>query len=262
MIDALIDGRGLVFEAGGRRIIDGVDLVVARRQIVTLIGPNGSGKTTLVRLLLGLQTPTAGKVRRAPGVRIGYVPQFVAVDRTFPLTARRFVTLSPGAVAPGTDGVLARLGISHLADRQFSDLSGGERQKVLLARALLRDPDLLVLDEPTQGVDVTGQDEIHGLIRRVRDETGAGVLVVSHDLHLVMAATDDVVCLNGHICCSGAPSAIRADPAFQALFGPNAVYVHRHDHDHNHGDNHDHEQRSGDVAAPEAGRHQETRHAE
>ena len=233
-----------VHVAFGRRVaLAEVSLAVAPGEIVTVIGPNGAGKTTLLRVALGLQRSQAGSVERRAGLRIGYMPQRFAVDDTLPLSVRRFLTLVPGDRAR-LGAVLALVGAAHALDLPMQTLSGGEQQRVLLARALLREPELLVLDEPVQGVDIAGQAELFALIRRIRDERGCGVLLVSHDLHLVMAATDRVICLNHHVCCSGHPEEVSRDPAYRALFGPAidgfAFYAHRHDHDHGHDHDHRH----------------------
>ncbi len=225
-----------VHVAFGRRVaLADVSLAVSSGEIVTVIGPNGAGKTTLLRVALGLQRPQAGRVERRAGLRVGYLPQRLVIDETLPLSVRRFLTLVPG----GRDrlgAALAQVGAAHTLDLPVQTLSGGELQRVLLARALLREPELLVLDEPVQGVDIAGQAELFALIRRIRDERGCGVLLVSHDLHLVMAATDRVICLNHHVCCSGLPAEVSRDPAYRALFGAAiegfALYAHHHDHRH------------------------------
>ncbi|HLJ63253.1 MAG TPA: ATP-binding cassette domain-containing protein, partial [Stellaceae bacterium] len=192
-----------------------------------------------LRIVLGLARPDHGTVERRAGLRIGYVPQRVAIEDTMPLSVRRFLALVPGGSLEETQAALAEVGGTHTLDLPLGTLSGGELQRVLLARALLRAPDLLVLDEPVQGMDVGGQAEVFHLIRRVRDRRGTAVLLVSHDLHLVMAATDRVLCLNHHVCCSGHPETVTRDPAYRALFGPAidgfAVYAHHHDHAHDHG---------------------------
>ncbi len=202
-----------------------------------MIGPNGAGKTTLVRIMLGLQKPDSGLVRQAPGLRIGYMPQKLHIDPTLPLSVAGFLALADPDPDKGARA-LEKTGIPHLRRQSVYSLSGGETQRLLLARALLRRPGLLVLDEPVQGVDVNGQEALYQLITRIRDETGCGILMVSHDLHLVMAGTDEVLCLNGHICCHGSPAAVSADPAYRELFGVRtAPYTHHHDHDHSlHGD--------------------------
>jgi len=234
---ALISARDLGLVRNGRDLLDGIDLDIRKREIVTLIGPNGAGKTTLVRLLLGLETPDRGEVRRQKNLRIGYVPQRFDVDSVIPMTVERFLKLGGQAPVSRIGAILDEVGASHTRQQQLSQLSGGELQRVVLARALLRDPDLLVLDEPVQGVDYTGEAELYNLIARLRDERGFGVLLVSHDLHIVMARSDRVVCLNRHVCCSGVPETVAQHPAYVRLFGTEAarafaVYCHHHDHSH------------------------------
>lgn len=228
---------GVTKRAGDRALLSAVDLAVHAGEIVTLIGPNGAGKTTLIRLLLGLAHPDDGAAWCRPGLRIGYAPQHFLVDRVLPLPVRRFLELGGRADPTRLAGALREVGAPALADSPLHALSGGELRRVLLARALLRDPELLVLDEPIQGVDIAGQHELFRLIVAIRDRRGCGVLMVSHDLHLVMAATDTVVCLNGHVCCTGHPESVSRHPSYLALFGPAvaeslAVYTHRHDHAH------------------------------
>jgi zinc transport system ATP-binding protein len=233
----LVEVDGVAMSFAGVSALTDVDLTVDDGQIVTLIGPNGSGKSTLVRIVLGLLTPTRGSVFLRPGTRIGYMPQRLAVDDTLPLTVTRFLRLG-GPADPGRiDAMLQEVGAARLGRSPVQAISGGEMQRVLLARALLREPDLLVLDEPVQGVDVTGQGELFSLITGIRERRGCAVLMVSHDLHLVMASTDTVVCLNRHVCCTGHPETVTRDPAFLELFGPLAargLAVYTHDHDHHH----------------------------
>ena len=233
---ALVEGTGISVRHGRRATLRDVDIAVARKEIVTLIGPNGSGKTTLVRAMLGLETLEAGMVRRAPDVTIGYVPQLLTVDRTLPLDVGRFLQMTGQTDRETQKRILSMVGAPDVIGQEVRLLSGGELKRVLLARALLRDPDLLVLDEPTANVDVQGQTEFYDLIRRIRDDRGCGILLVSHDLHLVMSATDRVFCLNGHICCSGLPGDVSRDPAYLELFGKDghAKAVYSHDHDHHH----------------------------
>ncbi|WP_372097467.1 ATP-binding cassette domain-containing protein [Tistrella mobilis] len=239
----LVEIRNLLVERDGRRLLDGIDLAIAPGRIVTLIGPNGAGKSTLVKAALGLVAPSAGTVVRRPGLRIGYVPQSLAVDRTLPLTARRFMTLADvhgrRPRASEIAEALAEAGAEGLETRSFHKLSGGEAKRVMLARALLQQPDLLVLDEAAAHLDMPGQIAFYRTLRAIRDRRGCGILMVSHDLHLVMSATDHVLCLNGHVCCSGHPDDVSRDPAFLALFGPLgadalAPYHHAHDHVHDH----------------------------
>lgn len=235
--EILAQAQDVEVRFGGSAVLERVSLTVRRGEIVTLIGPNGSGKSTLVRTLLGLIKPDRGRVFTHPGIRIGYMPQRLQVDPVLPLSVRRFLTLGVRATLPQVQAALEEVGAAHVVDRPIQDVSGGELQRVLLARALLREPDLLVLDEPVQGVDVNGQHELYELITRIRTQRGCGILMVSHDLHLVMAATDHVVCLNRHVCCAGRPETVSRDPAYLALFGPTvarglAFYQHRHDHVH------------------------------
>ena len=242
-----VEGVGLTLGAIG--VLENVSLTVRPGELVTLIGPNGAGKTTLVRVVLGLQRPQTGRVVARPGLRIGYVPQHLVVDPVLPLTARRFLTLGGKAAPERQRAVLEEVGVAGLVDAPLRTLSGGDLRRVVLARALLRDPDLLVLDEPVQGVDITGQIELYELISGLRGRRGCGVLMVSHDLHLVMAATDRVVCLNHHICCAGRPETVRRDPEYIALFGTraaDALALYAHDHDHVHAP-------SGDVVPLEHG---------
>ncbi|MES9899147.1 MAG: zinc ABC transporter ATP-binding protein ZnuC [Sedimenticola sp.] len=233
----LIKAEGIGIRLSGRNVLEAVDLEVHSGEIVTLIGPNGAGKTTLVRILLDLLTPDSGHVIRKPGVKIGYMPQRLSLPENLPLTVKRFLTLSASVSSQQLNQLADKLDISRLLMSPMQALSGGEHQRVLLVRALLRDPDLLVLDEPVQGVDVTGQNELYRLIARISDERGCGVLMISHDLHLVMAATDRVMCINRHVCCSGHPEAVSRHPAYLELFGADAtsklaVYTHHHDHTH------------------------------
>lgn len=221
----------------GRQIIQDVSFRLDKNQITTLIGPNGSGKTTLTRLVLGLLKPDNGKITRSDDLRIGYMPQKLQLESTMPLTVARFMQLPNKHSRNTLEKALAEVNVEHLIDSPIQKLSGGETQRVMLARALLRNPQLLVLDEPAQGVDITGQIELYQLITDIKNRHHCTVLMVSHDLHLVMASTDQVICLNHHICCSGHPESVSADPAFTDLFGPQgaealALYSHHHNHQH------------------------------
>jgi zinc transport system ATP-binding protein len=236
MSERLLDLNNVSLRLHGNAILENVSLSVRRGEVVTLIGPNGAGKTSLVRIVLGLLKADSGSVIREPRLRIGYMPQKLEVDASLPLTVLRFLLLAPGVTKVQGLAALEDVAAPHLSERPLQQVSGGELQRVLLARALLRQPDLLVLDEPVQGVDVNGQVELYQLINRLRDRYGCGVLMVSHDLHLVMATTNTVVCLNRHVCCSGHPEQVSTDPAFLALFGERAsalaIYSHHHDHAH------------------------------
>jgi len=233
----LISARGILLSRGGRTLLQDVDIDVAPGEIVTLIGPNGAGKTTLVRVLLGILPPNRGVVKRKAGLGVGYVPQRLEVDRSIPLTVARFVALGRRSSTAQIERALAEVGAQALLERQLTELSGGELQRVVLARALVRSPELLVLDEPVRGVDYAGEAELYTLIGRLRSERGFGVLLVSHDLHIVMAQSDRVICLNHHVCCSGVPHSVAQHPEYARLFGPQAsraigLYQHHHDHSH------------------------------
>jgi zinc transport system ATP-binding protein len=230
-----------VADAGVRRgerwLVRGVDLSIRRGEIVTLIGPNGSGKSTTAKLVTGVVKPDVGSVEHAPALRIGYVPQKLAIDWTLPLTVRRMMTLTGTYSRDAVMSALKAVGVAHLANAEVQHLSGGEFQRALLARAMIRRPDLLVLDEPVQGVDFSGEVALYDLIKQIRDETQCGVLLISHDLHVVMAATDTVICLNGHVRCRGSPESVARNPEYLKLFGTRAattlaIYSHHHDHTH------------------------------
>ena len=240
--ESLIRAEALSVLYPGTPALRNVSLSLCPGEIVTVVGPNGSGKSTLVRSLLGAITPDEGRVTRREGLRIGYVPQKLALDPTLPMTVNRFIDL-PGrglfdrSARARTRAALERTGAAGLGDRPLSGLSGGQLQRVLLARALLGEPHLLILDEPTQGLDQPGAAAFYQLIERLRNETGVAILMVSHDLHVVMAASDRVICLNGHVCCEGTPSHVAAAPEYRALFGfgtGGALALYRHEHDHDH----------------------------
>jgi zinc transport system ATP-binding protein len=235
--EVLVDVAGAGVKRDGRWLVEGVDVTIRKREIVTLIGPNGSGKSTTAKLVTGVLKPDAGTVSRKAGLRIGYVPQKLSIDWTMPLTVRRLMSLTGSYPKNEVDAALAATGVAHLANAEVQHLSGGEFQRALLARAMIRKPDLLVLDEPVQGVDFSGEVALYDLIGKIRDETGCGILLISHDLHVVMAATDTVICLNGHVCCRGTPESVARSPEYLSLFGAraaNALAVYQHHHDHTH----------------------------
>lgn len=230
----IVDGT---IVAGRRTLLDKVNLGVRRGEIVTVIGPNGAGKSTLVKAMLGLKRLSSGRVEMAPGISVGYVPQQFFHSDAVPMTVQRLLSLTLKPTIKEIDEALGETGIAHLREARVDSLSGGELQRALLARALLRKPDLLVLDEPVQAVDFLGEVKIYELISHIRKRTGCGILMVSHDLHVVMAESDRVICLNGHVCCEGVPEQVKHDPEFTRLFGPAAAriiaaYTHHHDHDH------------------------------
>jgi zinc transport system ATP-binding protein len=242
----LIAAEGVTVRLGGAEVISHVDLAVAPGEIVTIVGPNGSGKSTLLRALIGAVPLAAGRVRRRPGLRVGYVPQKLAIDAGLPMSVGRFLSLPVRQPAERIAGVLARTGAAGLEAAPLAGLSGGTLQRVLLARALLARPELLILDEPTQGLDQPGEAAFYRLIEALRAETGAAVLMVSHDLHVVMSASDRVVCLNRHVCCAGTPAHVSSAPEYRALFGlgtGGTLALYRHDHDHHH---HDHDGHHGE----------------
>jgi zinc transport system ATP-binding protein len=221
----------------GRYLVRGVTFDVAPGEIVTLIGPNGSGKSTSVKMAIGLLKPDEGRVRIRPGLKIGYVPQKMAIDRSMPLSVERLMSLTGPLSRKDMMAALAETGMDHMAKAEVQNLSGGEFQRALLARAMARKPDLLVLDEPVQGVDYSGEIALYELITSIRNRTGCGVLLISHDLHVVMAATDTVICLNGHVCCRGTPEIVSQSEEYRKLFGVRgagalAIYAHHHDHSH------------------------------
>lgn len=240
----LISAKGLTLQYAGVTVLKNVNIAISPGEIVTVIGPNGSGKSTLLRALIGAKKPAGGSITRKPGLRTGYVPQRLSVAANMPLTVHRFLSLPHRHSAKDIATMLAKVGISGFERSQMAQLSGGQFQRVLLARALLGEPEILMLDEPTQGLDQPGIAGFYQLLETVRSEMGCAVLLISHDLHVVMAASDRVICLNGHICCEGTPNVVSAAPEYRALFGAGthgtmALYQHAHndhcDHDH-HGD--------------------------
>ena len=233
----LINAQNISLQIDHRQILNNISLQITEKQIVTLIGPNGAGKTSLVKIVLGLIRPSSGEVNLKKGLRIGYMPQRLHIDPSMPVSVDRFLKLAVNANKNEIQRVLDEVGATSLISNQLYSLSGGELQRVLLARALIQEPQLLVLDEPAQGVDVNGQAELYRLIADIRSRHKCGILLVSHDLHLVMSATDEVICLNQHVCCHGHPEQVSNDPAYLELFGRKdaetlAVYTHHHNHSH------------------------------
>ena len=232
-----LEAKGIYVTRGDMHILTDVSLTLFPGEIITLVGLNGSGKSTLIKVLAGLLSPDQGRMLTRPGLRIGYCPQHAHPDSTLPMSVSDFMHLTEAAAGRSIGDVLEEVGIGGLEGRQLSQLSGGEYQRLLLARAMLREPDVLLLDEPMAGVDVAGQGDLYQLIPRLRDRYGCSVVLVSHDIHVVMAATDRVLCLNHHICCSGQPESVAVHPEFVSLFGDQvaqtlAVYRHQHDHSH------------------------------
>ncbi|SDJ00537.1 metal ABC transporter ATP-binding protein [Lutimaribacter saemankumensis] len=240
---SLISAEKLGVRLGGHEVLSGVDFAIERGEIVTIVGPNGSGKSTFLRALIGAQPLNSGRIVRAHGLRIGYVPQRLHIDPTLPMTVARFLSLPRRRGAADVSRALERVAVPHLEGRQMADLSGGQFQRVLLARALLEAPDLLILDEATQGLDQPGSAAFYRLIEELRQDLGCAVLMVSHELHVVMAASDRVICLNGHVCCQGTPEIVASAPEYRALFGTGtqgALALYRHDHNHSHEGDCDH----------------------
>lgn len=240
---SLVSAKGLSVRVGSREILNQVDLEIERGEIVTIVGPNGSGKTTLLRAIIGAMSLTAGEISRAPQLTIGYVPQRLHIDATLPMTVSRFMSMPRAVSKSECNAALQEAGVPDLSNRQMSELSGGQGQRVMLARALIGQPDLLILDEATQGLDQPGSAAFYRQIEHVRQTMGCAVLMVSHELHVVMSASDRVICLNGHVCCHGTPEVVASAPEYRALFGTGtlgtlALYRHHHDHDH---DQHHHE---------------------
>ena len=237
----LVKLKNVGFRQNDKWLVKGVSLEVKKGKIVTLIGPNGSGKSTTAKIALGIYKKIEGEVEKYTN-KIGYVPQKVSIDWTLPLRVNDFMVLTENLKDEAIDEALSLTGVVHLKNKNLGNLSGGEFQRVLLARAISKKPELLVLDEPVQGVDFTGEIALYELIKKISDELNCGILLISHDLHTVMSATDHVVCLNGHVCCSGSPIDVAKNNEYKALFGEQAsqilsVYEHRHDHVHsNEGD--------------------------
>ena len=224
------------FKQNDKWLVEGVSLTVGKGKIVTLIGPNGSGKSTTAKIALGIYKNIEGSVEKYTN-KVGYVPQKISIDWTLPLRVYDFMLLTENIKKEAIDEALTLTGVIHLKNKNLGNLSGGEFQRVLIARAISKKPELLVLDEPVQGVDYTGEIALYELIKRISDSLNCGILLISHDLHTVMTATDHVVCLNGHVCCSGTPMDVAKNNEYKTLFGEQAsqilsVYEHKHDHVH------------------------------
>ena len=224
------------FRINNKWLVKDVSLQIEKGKIVTLIGPNGSGKSTTAKIALGIYKKINGEAKKYTN-KVGYVPQKISIDWTLPLRVSDFMVLTENLKEEAIDEALSLTGVIHLKDKNLGDLSGGEFQRVLLARAISKKPELLVLDEPVQGVDFTGEIALYELIKKISEELNCGILLISHDLHTVMSATDHVVCLNGHVCCSGSPIDVAQNSEYKALFGDQAsqtlsIYEHKHDHIH------------------------------
>ncbi|AIK17211.1 zinc ABC transporter ATP-binding protein ZnuC [Glaesserella parasuis] len=233
----LVQLKAINVNFGTQVALENIHLNIYPNSITTIVGPNGGGKSTLLKVLLKLQPATSGQVIHQPQLKIGYVPQKLHLDHSIPITVEKFLYLKPNSTKPLIDEALSLFAITHLAKHSMQKLSGGELQRVLLARAILDRPQLLVLDEPMQGVDITGQTELYQLLNKTREWLNCAILMVSHDLNIVMANTDEVLCVNRHICCAGTPEKISSDPSFIYFFGDQfaknvAFYSHHHNHHH------------------------------
>ena len=232
----LVKLKNAGFRIKNKWLVQSVSFQVEKGKIVTLIGPNGSGKSTTAKIALGIFKKIEGEVEKYTN-KVGYVPQKISIDWTLPLRVSDFMVLTENIKSEDIDEALSLTGVIHLKNKNLGSLSGGEFQRVLLARAISKKPELLVLDEPVQGVDFTGEIALYELIKKISDELNCGILLISHDLHTVMSATDHVVCLNGHVCCSGSPIDVARNNEYKALFGEQAsktlsIYEHKHDHTH------------------------------
>jgi len=242
-LTTLIEAKDLFIELSGHKILTNINFNITPGEIVVIVGPNGSGKTTFIRSIIGAIEPSSGVCLRKPGLRLGYVPQRLTVEKTMPLKVSSFLTLPKKHSKKEIEKALTLCGVLGLEDRQLAELSGGQFQRVVLARALLGKPEVLVMDEPTQGLDQPGEADFYKLIEDIRREIQCAIIMVSHDLHVVMRAADRVLCLNGHVCCEGAPTVVASAPEYRALFGNGTrgtLALYRHEHDHDHHDHHDH----------------------
>lgn len=233
----IIELKNIGLKIGSQQIIDRISLQLKKGEITTLIGPNGGGKTSIARILLGILKPTSGSVIKNSAIKIGYMPQKIEIDKTIPLSAKDFIKLSTHKIELGETfkHLALRLNVEKILNKQLHDLSGGQLQKILFLRALINKPDLLVLDEPTQYMDIAGIQDFYQIIEEVRKETNCAILLISHDLHMVMQKTDLVFCVNHHVCCHGTPEDINQHPEYLSLFGNrSAVTLYQHHHDHKH----------------------------
>ena len=240
---SLIHVKNLAVSYGANTVLRNVSLAIEPGEIVTIVGPNGSGKTSLFRAIIGATKPSHGSIELKPGLKLGYVPQRLHIDQTLPVTVERFLRLTERVSSKTCQDALETAGAPDILKRQMTQLSGGQFQRVLLARALLNKPDVLLLDEATQGLDQPGSAAFYRQIETVCRETGCAVLMISHELHVVMSASDRVICLNGHVCCEGTPANVASAPEYRALFGTGtggALALYRHDHDHGHEHDHPH----------------------
>jgi zinc transport system ATP-binding protein len=239
LTNALISAKNVSVLKNQKSILENIDIQINKKDFITIIGPNGAGKTMLLKCLMGFYKPTSGLIERKEKLKIGYMPQSINVINTMPMTVKGFITVKKKYDDVSLHKVITEVNLGEIVNKQLSVLSGGEMQRVLLARSLLNNPDLLILDEPAQNLDISGQLNFYKLIQEIYSKRDISILMISHDLHLVMVSTKKVLCLYKHICCSGAPQQIAKDPEFLSMFGKDmanmmSIYQHSHDHDHDH----------------------------
>lgn len=236
--DFLIKTKDLSYKIDKKSILSNIEIEIKERDFITIIGPNGAGKTTLLKILLGIKKPTSGKVEKKHNLKIGYLPQRIHLDQLIPVSANYFLRLNHDFSQDKFDYVVQETGISKILNKQISQLSGGETQRLLLANALISDPEILILDEPDQNLDISGQLQFYELLNKIYNNRKIAILMVSHELHFVMSSTKQVICLFHHICCSGKPEVISKSPEFASIFGQDMsklMSVYNHYHTHNHG---------------------------
>jgi len=239
LTNALISAKNVSVLKNKKSILENIDIQINKKDFITIVGPNGAGKTMLLKCLMGFYKPTSGMIERKEKLKIGYMPQSINVINTMPMTVKGFITVKKKYDDVSLHKVITEVNLGEIVNKQLSVLSGGEMQRVLLARSLLNNPDLLILDEPAQNLDISGQLNFYKLIQEIYSKRDISILMVSHDLHMVMVSTKKVLCLYKHICCSGAPQQIAKDPEFLSMFGKDmanmmSIYQHSHDHDHDH----------------------------
>jgi len=239
LTNALISAKNVSVLKNQKSILENIDIQINKKDFITIVGPNGAGKTMLLKCLMGFYKPTSGMIERKEKLKIGYMPQSINVINTMPITVKDFITVKKKYDDVSLHKVITEVNLGEIVNKQLSVLSGGEMQRVLLARSLLNNPDLLILDEPAQNLDISGQLNFYKLIQEIYSKRDISILMISHDLHLVMVSTKKVLCLYKHICCSGAPQQIAKDPEFLSMFGKDmanmmSIYQHSHDHDHDH----------------------------
>jgi len=239
LTNALISAKNVSVLKNKKSILENIDIQINKKDFITIVGPNGAGKTMLLKCLMGFYKPTSGMIERKEKLKIGYMPQSINVINTMPMTVKGFITVKKKYDDVSLHKVITEVNLGEIVNKQLSVLSGGEMQRVLLARSLLNNPDLLILDEPAQNLDISGQLNFYKLIQEIYSKRDISILMISHDLHLVMVSTKKVLCLYKHICCSGAPQQIAKDPEFLSMFGKDmanmmSIYQHSHDHDHDH----------------------------